>query len=111
RLAKEVHVLDHEVDPLAHQERESRGRRACHQHLRAMQRQQYLEGGAPRLAVVDDEDAAAGEAGIERAVGRSAHGRDANTRLARPAWSLYTVRVATEGDTAAARRAGCQAAS
>ena len=104
-LAVEVHVLDHEVSRLALEQRQARRRGGRAQHARTVQRQQHLEGGAHRLAVVDDEDGVAAQVRVPRraclplmpilSAGRCAH----------------TVRVATDGDTAAARRAGCQAAS
>ena len=112
-LAVKVHVLDDEVDPLGLQHLKSRCRRAGGQHARAVQAQEHVEGGAHRLAVVDDEDRVPGEARAQGRLRLVSH-----AAMLHRAWALFvrrcaphTVRVATEGDTAAARRAGCQAAS
>ena len=110
RFAAEVHVLDHEVDRLARAStaRPSAGvaapttRAPCNESSTS-------KAVRTRLVVVDDEDRTVGQARLQRACGDRAHGGDANTRAPRAAY--HTVRVATEGGTAAARHAGCQAAS
>ena len=117
RLAAEVHVLDHEVDGFARERVEARRRGVRGDDAGAVQGQQYVEGRAHGLAVVDHEYGALPQAVLKSLLLLVVHGlgcfvsrnrcNATHSLCRRP----QTVRLATAGEIVEALRAGCSAAA